>query len=104
MKGKPTNEVAIDPAAAAAMDQLLSGDDNSPRFDFGNIKYDSLGRLAAAAAKLGLLWSCYYRNNDGCFVLSVRAGERKRTYQAFDAQELHVLAEGLIKTLSGLAK
>jgi predicted amidohydrolase YtcJ len=104
MTRKKTYETTVSQEASAAMAQLLADGNNGEQFDFTNVDYAAIGRLVSECCRHGLLVSCYNSSSDHAFCISIRAGERKRSYQHYTANELNVSVGVLMKTLSGTVK
>lgn len=101
MKGKKNAQTPVAPEAEAAMAQLLAGDGDDNQFNYNGLEYDSLGRLVAECTRHGLLVTCYRSDAGDTFNVSLRAGDKRRGYQYYTAQEANSGIAALHKTLSG---
>lgn len=104
MKGRKNAKAQSDNQADAAMDELLASDGVRDGFNFGDIEHADLGRFVAECCRHGLLVSCWSSTADANFVISIRAGERRRSYEYDTAQGLGAGIAALLTTLTRVSK
>lgn len=99
MTRKKNAKTTIHEEAAPALAELLADGDDSQRFDFDGVDWSQLGRLIASAAGMGAMVSAWVGSANGRFCLSLRAGDRKRSYDFDTAEEVNVWVPMLLKKL-----
>jgi hypothetical protein len=85
------------PAAADSdsLDELFGGLDDSNRVDFSDIDWIACGRLIAAATRRGAFVGLYIASVDNTLCLSVGVGEKRKRYQADDAEQFDQIVNGV---------
>lgn len=101
MKGKTNEKTTAKPEGQPDLDELLAGDGNAEQFDYDGIEWGSTGRLISSATRLGGLVSFYLRADDGSLNISIRLGDKRKSYFAGDADQFNGLCEGLALKLGG---
>lgn len=101
MKGKTDAKTTVKPEGLADLDELLASDGNIEQFDYDGIEWSAAGRLISNATRLGGLVSFYLRSDDGSLNISIRLGDKRKSYFAGDADQFNGLCEGLALKLGG---
>ena len=78
-----------------ALPELFADSDNGQRVGFHDIDWVAFGRLASLVVDRGAFIGLYHGAGDNVICLSVSLGEKRRRYEAEDADQFDQIVNGL---------